>query len=169
MEINSYFIALEAYVKHYVDIKAVETARERGTYDKSIMRFVIDFTYKSSPKKRWSVSKAELKEDMTAMVEIFANPSAIDVGGKALCYRNHYGELRVVFAPYADQVMYELSQLPKFVLSDLAPDMEYGFLDVKVGDGYAVAPDGSEIPFDNHPIDTIINVVDRVYTAENNL
>lgn len=162
MSVSSYAVALEFYVKNKADYKAVKTAREKSTFDKMIAHFTLDFTKRTSPKKTWGVTRAELIEDMTYMVEVFEDFTAVDVGGLALGYRNKRGNFRIVFAESDREMLEELAFLPYEFMDDILPASPGDFRvlsEVSLKD--AQYSDGERVTFDDHFLDTFVNLAGR--------
>lgn len=161
MTIDTYEIALEHYVKSYVNSKALDTVRKNGTYDKAIMRFVLEFTRMSSPKKVWGVSRAELIEDMKFIIEHVTTANAMQVEGKAFAFRCVSGYLRILYANSVDEYASKLGDIPNKMRSDFEP-MD-GFTELERVEGTsAVTVDGERLDFDYRIFDTVVNGLDRM-------
>lgn len=161
MTIDTYEIALEHYVKSYVNSKALDTIKANGNYDKAIMRFVMEFTRMSSPKKVWGVSRAELIEDMKFIVEHVTTANAIRIEGKAFAFRSQSGYLRILYADSVDEYVSKLDEIPNKMRSDFEP-MDYFIELEKVGGNSALTVDGTELEYDYRIFDTVINGLDRM-------
>lgn len=120
MTLNPYFIALEQYVKYYVSPKALDSAKENGTYDKAIMRCVLDFTRMSAPKKNWGISRQELVEDMNFAVKaVYYGPAACKLEGKAYAFINRDNDMRIVYADSVEDFLNISEEIPRKLVDAL--------------------------------------------------
>lgn len=168
VEISMYGVSLEHYVKSCVDFKALESAEERGTYNKAIMRFVLDFTRKTAPKRVWGVGRAQLLEDMDYAVQRFRFGSLLDLDGKAFAYRCREGHVRILFASSVDEYEYKLSEMPNAFISAFQPADQFEVVSEIHGD-YVITAEGERFDLEYHLVDSIVNVMERIYERPNNL
>ena|SRR5690606_79322 len=168
MEIDMYAVSLEHYVKTYVDFTALNTAKERGTYDKAIMRFVLDFTRKSAPKRVWGVDRSQLVADMGYVVERFSTHSLIRIDGKAFAYMCKDGDIRILYAGSVDEYVNKLNEIPNVFSGAFLPISDFVEVREIRGDHIITAED-ERIDLEYRLADSIVNVLERIYERSDNL
>ena len=168
MEISMYALSLEHYVKSCVEFKSVETAKERDTYDKMIMKFVLDFTRMSSPKRVWGVNREKLVKDMSHVVDKLASFEFINIGGKAFGFRCKDGDFRILFADCYESYVKQLDEIPAKFSGSFIPISDFVELSKVRGD-HVITLDGERIDLEYRLLDSIVNILDRVYERSNNL
>lgn len=163
MEYLAYVVSLELYAKQYVSFKSIESARANGNYDKAILHCVIDFTYKTSPVKRWGVKRPQLIEDMAYMIDFIHTFNAFKLESNAIGYRNKSGELRCIYG-VGFHYLYEMNDdLPDFATDIAIGDMSSIVVLDKFVKGGFITEEGDFISQDDHIIDTVINCLNIGY------
>lgn len=161
----SYYLALEEFVKVSINPKAIKTAKENGNYDKLITRKMLEFTKRNSPKATWGVTRPNLINDMRDMIEFFSDIRGIGIRGKAYCYINYSGKLRIMFADSKADLLRKQE-----MLTDSAWDVvAYHKDSIKEiasfeADGITTKS-GEFIEFTSHVIDTFVNIFEKEVTV----
>lgn len=163
---SSYAMSLEFYVKSFVKYKSVATSRENGTYDKMLMRFVMDFTYKTSPKKTWDVSRAVLLEDMKSLVEIFETYNYVNMRGGIYLFDVQDGSPMFIFADNEIEAWDSLFDFPDFASPYLSPSLSSGIAKVTQLTPNDFTIDGQTFKLNYRLIDHVVNIADRLAVSK---
>lgn len=169
METSSYYVSLEFYVKYVVNFKSLVTAKENGTYDKAITRLALDFTYKTSPSKRWGVKRSELIEDLFLAVEGFPKLNGFYTDTAGFAYVDNSGNYSA-FAGTYDEMESAFIDLPDLArpigISSMVNIVEFSSL---TPTGF-VTVDGDVIDAKCSPIYFLVNALDvcLIATQQNN-